>query len=94
MDKEVATRSKSTRINRSRNLNNHQDRKKFLHNAQLVPEDDEALSELDSSLFELEYNEDDIEYIYIPPKEQNPFYGIEEDIPKEKQKKSEITWKK
>ena len=94
MDKEVATRSKSTRINRSRNLNNHQDRKKFLHNAQLVPEDDEALSELDSSLFELEYNEDDIEYIYIPPKEQNPFYGMEEDISKEKQKKSEITWKK
>jgi len=90
MDKEVATRSKSARIKRSRHISNQQDRSTFVIDANLSAEDNEALSELDASLFALSYDKDDVEYVYIPPEQQNPFYGIEEDITEEEKEE----WKK
>jgi putative transposase len=76
MDEETASRTKSARIKRARQLSNDADQKDFIFNAGLSPEEQEVLNNFDASLFKIDYDEN-TKYIHIPLEQQNPFSGIE-----------------
>jgi len=80
MDKEVAIRSKSVRIKRARQQNNEQQQQGFVETAGLYQEEQEPLQNWDFSKCTLPKDPDDVEYIYIPPEHENPFYGIQIDL--------------
>jgi putative transposase len=77
MDAAVASRSKSARLKRARARANREQHREFVEAAALTAEDLEVLEGLDLSAFEASYDEDDdVEWIPIPPEHENPFAGI------------------
>ncbi len=85
MDVDVAVRSKSARIRRSRELFNAEGVIGREISAKNVFDHDSIVDEIDPSLFERSFDED-IEYIQIPPEQQNPFYGMTENMLNRKKK--------
>lgn len=89
MDRETALRSKSVRIKRSRELFNSDDINGKVKSTNNLFNDDSDLAETDSSSFDLSVDED-IEYVYIPPEKQNPFYGMTEKMLRDNEEGEEI----
>ncbi len=83
MDLEAASRTKSVRIRRARELGNQATRAEYPQSLPDFAFDEDPLSDLDPSLFKISIDESEIEYIEIPPDEENPFFGITMDAPKE-----------
>jgi putative transposase len=78
IEKEVATRTKSARIKRARQQANADQRQEFMEIADFTP--DQSQKESDETSHFPRLGNEEVEFISIPPNEQNPFYGIEVDI--------------